>query len=257
MTNPAPLAPAEADIPDFATLAADPEIAPLLRFDPVVRKIRRPDGWTPELQRELIARIAATGTVQAAVWQMGKHATGAEALYKTPGAASFRTSWDAAIIIGRRRNGLDSQPPFLGEVPGIARRKPKGKYIFADPHGEAEAEQQGELMRLAELARDSISKKLLGWPLLPRLARRIASIARGLSLGLGRRSRRSGLGGIVRRFRFRRRFLGGRFLGPGRFALLPLREALGGELLVDRRARAILVQRLLLGGGCLAGAVLE
>jgi hypothetical protein len=110
------------EIPDFATLAADPEIAPLLNFDPVVRKVKRPDGWTPELQRELIARIAATGTVQSAVWQMGKHATGAEALYKTPGAAGFRTCWDAAVIIGRRRNQLDSNPPYAGAVPGIQRR---------------------------------------------------------------------------------------------------------------------------------------
>ena len=77
------------DIPDFATLAADPEIAPLLEFAPVPRKVKRPDGWTPELQRELIARIAATGTVQEAVWQMGKHATGAEALYKTPDRRQF------------------------------------------------------------------------------------------------------------------------------------------------------------------------
>ena len=67
------------DIPDSATPAADPEIAPLLDFEPVVRKVKRPDGWTPELQRELIARIASTGTLQSAVWQMGKHATGAEA----------------------------------------------------------------------------------------------------------------------------------------------------------------------------------
>ena len=110
------------DIPDFATLAADPEIAPLLNFEPVVRKVKRPDGWTPDLQRELIARIASTGTVQSAVWQMGKHATGAEALYKTPAAVSFRTSWDAAIIIGRRRNHLDSSPRFAGAVPGIQRR---------------------------------------------------------------------------------------------------------------------------------------
>jgi hypothetical protein len=86
--------PTDPHIPTFEQLAADPEIAPLLRFDPVVRKVKRPDGWTPELQRELIARIAATGTVQAAVWQMGKHATGAEALYKTPSAGSFRISWD-------------------------------------------------------------------------------------------------------------------------------------------------------------------
>lgn len=117
--------PPPADIPDFADLAKDPEIAPLLMFDPVVRKVKRPDGWTDELQRELIARIAATGTIQAAVWQMGKHATGAEALYKNPDADSFRGSWDAAIAIGRRRNGLDSQPPYLGPVPGIRRRGPQ------------------------------------------------------------------------------------------------------------------------------------
>jgi hypothetical protein len=112
----------ENQTPTFAELAADPEIAALLNFEPVARKVKRPDGWTPELQRELLARIASTGTLQSAVWQMGKHATGAEALYKAPAADSFRAAWDAAIAIGRRRNGLDSRPPFVGEVPGITRR---------------------------------------------------------------------------------------------------------------------------------------
>ena len=114
------------DIPAFATLAADPEIAPLLGFDPVTRKVQRPDGWTADLQRELIARLAATGTLQQAVWQMGKHATGAEALYKAPAAASFRAAWDAAVAIGRRRQGLDRGPPHPGPVPGITRRSRSG-----------------------------------------------------------------------------------------------------------------------------------
>src|SRR3954451_6070981 len=96
-----PEPPTDLDIPDFADLAADAEIAPLLNFEPVVRKVKRPDGWTPELQRELIARIAATATLQQAVWQMGKHATGAETLYKTAAADSFRESWD----------GDDHRPP--------------------------------------------------------------------------------------------------------------------------------------------------
>jgi hypothetical protein len=156
----------QTEIPDFAALAADPEIAPLLNFKPVVRKVKRPDGWTDELQRELIARIAATGTVQQAVWQMGKHATGAEALYKTPGADSFRTCWDAAIIIGRRRNGLDSQPPFMGEVPGITRR---GKLLAstAGPlpgqvmNERGEWEDEGSMRARAEEAKDSICEKLL------------------------------------------------------------------------------------------------
>ena len=168
-TQKGPAAPASGstdEIPAFEELAADPEIAALLDFEPVVRKVKRPDGWTPELQRELIARIAATGTLQAAVWQMGKHATGAEGLYKKPGPESFRASWDAAIAIGRRRNGLDSQPPYRGEVPGITRRHrgPAGSHEDLEPGeiinelGERESEQSYH--RRAEEARDSISDKL-------------------------------------------------------------------------------------------------
>jgi hypothetical protein len=131
-----------------------------------VRKIKRPDGWTPELQRELIARIAATGTIQQAVWQMGKHATGAEALYKTPTADSFRKSWGAAVIIGRRRNGLDSQPPFMGEVPGITRR---GKLLAstAGPlpgqvmNERGEWEDEESFLRRGEEAKESVCEKLL------------------------------------------------------------------------------------------------
>jgi hypothetical protein len=62
---------------------------------------------------------------------MGKHATGAEALYKTPSAGSFRAAWDQAVAIGRRRSGLDSGPPHLGPVPGITRRASRAQ--FADP----------------------------------------------------------------------------------------------------------------------------
>ncbi len=165
-----PAAPAsghEPDLPTFDQLASDPEIAPLLDFQPVVRKVKRPDGWTPQLQRELIARIAATGTVQSAVWQMGKHATGAEALYKTPGATSFRACWDAAIIIGRRRNGLDSQPPFTGDVPGINRRgKMLASTALTGQPGQVmnelgQWEDEDSLHRRADDARDSITKKLL------------------------------------------------------------------------------------------------
>ena len=155
------------EIPTFEELAADPEIAALLDFEPVVRKVKRPDGWTPELQRELIARLAATGTLQRAVWQMGKHATGAEGLYKTPGADSFRAAWDAALTIGRRRNGLDSQPPFLGDVPGITRRKSRTERPTAPDHeGQVlneygEWEDEDSYRRRAEEARDSIGNKLL------------------------------------------------------------------------------------------------
>jgi hypothetical protein len=157
------------DIPDFETLAADPEIAPLLDFAPVVRKIRRPDGWTDELQRELVARLASTGNLQRSVWQTGKHATGAEALYKTPSADSFRAAWDAAIALGRRRNGLDCRPPFQGEVPGITRRTNSRSRPVPDEgpqpgqvlNERGEWEDEESLYRRAEDARDGMTNKLL------------------------------------------------------------------------------------------------
>lgn len=169
MSKPAAAAAPETgtDIPSFEDLASDPEIAPLLDFDPVVRKVQRPDGWTPELQRELIARIAATGTVQRAVWQMGKHATGAEALYKTPSAKSFRVRWDAAIIIGRRRNGLDAARPVVRDVPGITRRSARrGPYTAPLAPGQVYnenglPEDEASFIRRGEEARESIGTKLL------------------------------------------------------------------------------------------------
>jgi hypothetical protein len=157
---------ADDDIPDFADLAVDPEIAPLLGFEPVFRKVKRPDGWTPELQRELIARIASTGTLQQAVWQMGKHATGAEGLYKTADAHSFRAAWDAALAIGRRRNGLDSRPPFAGPVPGIQRRRKPPAVAEGPPPGQVvneygEYEDEYSYRERGEEAKDSIAGKLL------------------------------------------------------------------------------------------------
>jgi len=156
------------DIPAFADLAADPEIAPLLAFEPVARKVKRPDGWTAELQRELIARLAATGTLQQAVWQMGKHATGAEALYKVASARGFRLSWDAALIIGRRRNGLDAAPPFAGSVPGITRRaRLTASSALGGPlpgqirNERGEWEDEESIQRRVAEARDSITNKLL------------------------------------------------------------------------------------------------
>ena len=137
------------EIPDFATLAADPEIAPLLGFDPVPRQVKRPNGWTPELQRELIARLAATGTLQQAVWQMSKHATGAEALYKVHSADSFRAAWDDAVAIGRRRQGLDCGPPRPGPVPGIQRRVPRAQAPEPEPEP-GEADDTGLRLELVE-----------------------------------------------------------------------------------------------------------
>ena len=42
----------------------DPEIDALLDFDPVYRRIKRSDGWPPEVQRGFIAALARTGSVE-------------------------------------------------------------------------------------------------------------------------------------------------------------------------------------------------
>src|SRR5689334_4016780 len=77
-----------------AALPIDAEIAALLDFEPVPRKVKRPDGWTPERQREFIHRLALTGSPAMASGEMGKNVSGIEAIYKEKGADSFRRAWD-------------------------------------------------------------------------------------------------------------------------------------------------------------------
>src|SRR4051794_32502206 len=100
-----------------------------------------------------------------------------------------------------------------------------------------------------------------GTPLFPVLPFGVTFVARGLEFGFAFGSRSGRFGRVLRRLRLRRRLalglLGRRFLGPGRLPLLLRGEALGGGLLVDLRARAVSLERLLLGLGGLAGAVLE
>jgi hypothetical protein len=66
-------------------------------FEPVPRKIRRHDGWTPERQRAFIAALAESGNVNAACEHVGMTAVGAYYLRRQPGAESFRRAWEAAL----------------------------------------------------------------------------------------------------------------------------------------------------------------
>ena len=158
---------AEPPIPTFAELAADPEIAALLDFEPAQRKVERPDGWTPELQRELVARIASTGSPGRAVDQMDKNLSGAKHLYRTEGADSFRAAWKAAIELAAARKRMEraAAPPRPVDVPGIARpvkaSPPDGPQPgqLLNEYGEWEDEES--LRQRAEEARDSIAAKLL------------------------------------------------------------------------------------------------
>jgi hypothetical protein len=95
----------------------DPEILALLDFEPVPRMRVVEGAWTPELQREFIARLAVHGSPGHAADEMGKTETGVRKLYRSPGGASFRASWDAAIALAKRRKA-ERAPPAEAVAPG-------------------------------------------------------------------------------------------------------------------------------------------
>ena len=94
------------DIPTYEELAADPEIAALLDFEPVPRRIEVEGGWSPKKQREFIARLAVHGSKNKACTEMGMHTTGMTKLQNSPQSKSFRAAWQAAVELARCRSDL-------------------------------------------------------------------------------------------------------------------------------------------------------
>jgi hypothetical protein len=148
----------------------DPLIAKLLDFEPVQRRHKRPDGWTPALQRIFIAKLAELGSVNAATEALGKNRYGVEKLYKSAGAKSFRKAWDAAIALYEEREAkrlMIENAPFAGVKPPFA--DPKGRFLAStagplpgqvmNEHGEWEDE--ASFIRRGEEAVDSVREKLL------------------------------------------------------------------------------------------------
>ena len=73
-------------------------------FTPVPRlRARRGAVWTAQKQRDFIAALADTGSVQAAVQSVGMGFSAAYRLRRHPEGASFRDAWDAALALGIRR----------------------------------------------------------------------------------------------------------------------------------------------------------
>jgi hypothetical protein len=153
----------------------DLEIQALLGFEPAPRKRVVEGAWTPDLQREFIARLAVTGSIGRAAEEMGKTDSGVRKLYRSPGGAGFRAAWHSAVELAKRRKGAatvtdepaapGSRPPSLdgrrkhrhfGSLPGAGDGE-EGRMV--NEYGEWEDE--GSLRRRADEARDSISRKLL------------------------------------------------------------------------------------------------
>jgi hypothetical protein len=148
----------------------DPVIAKLLDFEPVQRRHKRPDGWTPALQRIYIAKLAELGSVNAATEALGKNRYGVEKLYKSPGAKGFRAAWDAAIALYEEREAnrlMIENAPFAGVKPPFANARGKFLAASAGPlpgqvmNERGEWEDEGSMRARAEEAKDSICEKLL------------------------------------------------------------------------------------------------
>ncbi|MEM6909884.1 MAG: hypothetical protein AAF494_14525 [Pseudomonadota bacterium] len=76
---------------------------PLLGFEPYRHKQPRANSITPDLQREFVAHLAATGIVTSAARHIGRSM---EALYKLRhkrGAEGFARAWDRAVQMGVER----------------------------------------------------------------------------------------------------------------------------------------------------------
>lgn len=104
---------------------------PLLAFEPYIHKAPRANSITPDLQREFVAHLAATGIVTSAARHIGRSM---EALYKLkqkPGAGGFARAWDRAVQMGVERledtalaraiEGSERKLIRNGEVVGVER----------------------------------------------------------------------------------------------------------------------------------------
>lgn len=146
----------ESPTPTFAELAADPEIAALLDFEPVPMK-QRVNGWDADAQRAFVALIATTGSKLHAAEAIGRHTGGLKRMLERPDAAGFAEAIEAALALAARRSGK-----FLAASVAVAHR--------ADPHVQApgqvvneydEYEDEESFARRGEEAKDSIAMKLL------------------------------------------------------------------------------------------------
>ena len=137
-------------------LPIDDEIAALLDFEPVPRKVKRKNGWFPHLQREFIHRLALCGSPGDAARQMRKNVSGIEALYREEGADSFRAAWDGALELNWSREEQKRGRAFEGRAPGMNVRS--GRPIITVEDALLE---DTESERRIEEARNSISNKLL------------------------------------------------------------------------------------------------
>lgn len=108
----------------------DPEIAALLVFEPVRRRCKRHDGWTPERQRAFIAALARLGEVERAAQSLGRTGSGAFKVRTAAGGDGFADAWDGALTLfharnpGLSRRGGRARPPWIAPEPDPDEEEP-------------------------------------------------------------------------------------------------------------------------------------
>lgn len=153
---------------DIETPENDPEIAALLDFEPVPRKRVVEGGWTPELQRAFIVRLAAHGSAGRACDEMGKNLTGMTKIYRSPLAKSFRDAWHGAVDLAKRRKAERERQEYVspGTMPPSIDNRRKHPRAEEGEEGEVrnedgEWEDEVSYRQRAEEAGDRIRNRLL------------------------------------------------------------------------------------------------
>ena len=145
----------------------DPEIEDLLKFEPAPQKIKRPNGWTPALQRRFIAKLAELGSPAKAAGALGRCRFGVEKVYRAEGAEGFRAAWDKAIEIAEERIAAQREAEraqWIGVRPpgGLDKRMSRAAPKAACPQcGRSNSSVEDEAAaREAEEAKASVLKKI-------------------------------------------------------------------------------------------------
>jgi hypothetical protein len=154
--------------PTLQELEADPEIAVLLDFTPVPRKLAKADGWTPDMQRMFIAWLAFYGSPTKACDELGKARSGIDKVYKAGDADEFRAAWDAAVALAEKRRiaGITSRHGGAGAIraPAMSRghkQEQHGPLPGQVMNEYGEWEDEDSIAARAEGARENICRKLL------------------------------------------------------------------------------------------------
>jgi hypothetical protein len=133
-------------------LTDDPEILALLDFEPVVRKCKRHDGWTPANQRIYILGLAETGNPDQAAHRVRRTASGAWKVRTSDGADGFAAAWDKALALHHRRNPrpLPKGRPSRGEILAGSGRSWPARAAPPEPEAQDPLEEDELLDRILE-----------------------------------------------------------------------------------------------------------